>query len=195
MLLALSPAVSDREEDPEERWDRMSNVAIAIDFAASEATCDGLEGTPLEAEPYCVPSYPGTRWELAGALTAIAIDETRLARNVHEGRCAPHECDAVIRDGALFHRAVSPWQLHVSPLVPLAEWRAARGASLDATLTAARAATRVLAWPRSRGSSLRCSLSTYAGAPKCSWPRAPTRERMAIQWAIRIQTAASLSSD
>lgn len=189
MLLSLAPAVGDRGEDPEDRWERLTVVAIAIDTAATEATCDGAEPTP--EEPYCVPIYPGERWELAGALTAIAVDETRLARNVHEGRCAPHECDSVIRGGVLFHRAVSPWQLHSSPLVPMAEWRAARGTSLEATTTAARAAARVLAWPRFRGQSLRCAMSTYAGAAKCSWPGAAARAKAALAWSARIQSAVS----
>jgi hypothetical protein len=189
MLLALSPAVGDRGEDPEDRWGRLTIVAIAIDTAASEATCDGVEPTP--EEPYCVPSYPGSRWELAGALTAIAVDESRLALNIHAGRCAPDECDAVIRDGVLHHRAVSLWQVHTSPLVPLAQWRAARGLSLDATTTAARAAAQVLSWPRSRGQSLRCAMSAYAGVDKCQWPRAEERAKAARSWAARIRTAVS----
>lgn len=186
LLLTLAPAHADLGEPPAERVARLGVLAGAIAEAAQEATCEDGRA------PYCDRIFKGPAVELAAVLAATAFDECRFARNIHAGKCEPHECDAVVVGGEVRHRAVSVWQLHVTRIVPRPVWEAARGDGVEATTTAAWAAAQVLAVLRRQvvrvegRTAWACAFSAYAGVEKCSWKGAPARARLAEGFQSRL---------
>lgn len=151
ILLSL-PAYQDRETTID-REIRLGLVAEAIEAAVTEVETERPR-------------------ELAAMLVATGWWESRYARHVHEGRCRTRvgECD--------YGRARSPWQLHQSPMVPLDEWRAMRGADLESTRIAATAAARVLSAFRGRCGSVAGAIALYATGRSCRWSGAANRARM-----------------
>lgn len=165
VLLSLPPSAADARETANERAQRLEVLARAIDEASAEATCAD------DRDPECAPTWPGSQAELAALLISTGWHESAFARHVHAGACRAHECD----NG----RARSPWQLHASGMVPVAEWRAMAGSSADATYTAAVAAARVLASGRARCRSVSGALAAYATGGRCSWSGTRARLRTA----------------
>ena len=174
MLVLLSlPAYHADKESSEARFHRLETIARAIDSASLEATCTGPFA---DADEWCRPVWGGSRAELAALLVAVAWHETRLARHIHEGRCAEYECDAVrLPDGRLFHRARSVWQLHASGLVPPPVWREIVGTAYYPTTRAAYAAASVLGAGVRRCGSVNGAVAFYAKGTGCRWSGAAPR--------------------
>lgn len=170
VLRGLPASPFDATEPPIDRAARLDRVAVAIDAAATAATCD--DG----ALPDCRRIWPGSKRRAAATLLGIGNDESKFARHIHLGNCRPSECDPYLdEDGVLRFRAVSFWQIHAEGCISRSDWDSMRGDSIEATTVAALGALRVLAVPLSYGAPLRCALSAYAGVRRCKWSGAPAR--------------------
>lgn len=169
VLLSLEPSYSDNEP-----WDvrtqRMETVAKAIDDAAAQATC-----SDAHAVETCKPMWPGSKRELALLLVTKGYWESRFAKNVHEGKCRPYECDAATINGNIIHRARSPWQVQRTNLVTKEEYSKMQSSSLESTTMAAVAATRHLAVGMAKCHTIPGAISIYGGAGNCNWKGAAGR--------------------
>lgn len=181
-MLLLPLAQYPKGADPETaevRQQRFAVIAESIETAAREATC-----TTIDPVAECTPWWPAAqRDELASMLVTLAWWETKFIKRVHAGQCRSDECDALkLKNGDVLHRARSSWQVQRNPrIVSKAEWEGMVGTSIEATTTAARVATRVLASSRSRcakGMETKWehpAVSAYATGFSCSWSRADRR--------------------
>jgi hypothetical protein len=163
ILLSLEPSYGDKEP-----WDvraeRMEIIAQAIDDASSQATC-----SDSYAISSCQKIWSKSKKDLALLLVTKGFWESRFAKNVHEGKCAPTECDAVVVSGAVHHRARSPWQIQRAPsLVSESEYKLMNSASLEGTKTSANVATRYLAMGLKTCHTIKGAISMYGGAG-CEW--------------------------
>jgi hypothetical protein len=165
-LLSLPPAYADREEPGRDA--RLATISAAVAEVTARATC-----SEVYALPQCSPIWNGDRRELAALLVAKGWWESRFARNVHEGRCRPDECDAVKWQGVVIHRARSPWQLQRTAY-SAPEWNSMVGIDYAATRSAAWAAAKVLAEGQRRCRSASGALAWYA-AGRCTWSGAKSR--------------------
>jgi len=176
-LLSLPPAVYPRGLAPEtaaEREARLRTVAVAIDTAAREATCEHA------GEGACVRVWPGEADEAAALLVSIAWFESKLMLHVHQDRCRRDECDAYVTRWGVVHRARSLWQVQSSRVVPASLWRQIGGTGLRETTMAARAALLVLGAAESRcHAGLVGAVSGYATGRLCSWRGAWARIEVA----------------
>jgi len=163
VLLSMGPSYGDREP-----WDlrtqRMEIVAKAIDDASAQATC-----SDAYAVETCKRSWPGSKRELALLLVTKGYWESRFAKNVHEGKCRPYECDAATINGNIIHRARSPWQIQRTGLVSKEEYAKMKSASLESTTMAAVVATRHLAVGMAKCRTIPGAISIYGGAGNCNW--------------------------
>lgn len=163
ILLSLDPSYSDREP-----WDvrvqRLSIIAQAIDDASSKATCEDSY-----AAPTCQKTWGKSKKDLALLLVTKGFWESRFAKNVHEGKCAPLECDMEVVRGVVYHRARSPWQIQRVPsLVSESEYKLMKTASLEGTKTSANVATRYLVMGLNACHTIKGAISMYGGAG-CNW--------------------------
>jgi hypothetical protein len=184
-LLALMmslPAPYGQEEDSQEREARLAIVADAIDHVSLKATC-----AEQEADERCEPVWHGPRLDLALLLLTEAYWESRLARNVHEGKCRAYECDPYhSRHGVLLHRARTLWQLQRSD--PIAEdWDKMVGSDIESTTNAAWAATKLFSRARQRCGSIPGAISLLSGCGQCSWSQTGSRMRLYRHLQRRVQ--------
>jgi len=170
VLLSLPNAHRDTESWTE-REQRMGTIAMAIDAASSRATCT----KPYDTE-VCKPIWPGKKKELALVLLTKAWWESRVAQNVHEGRCFDHECDAYRKNGYIVHKARTIWQIQKTGYVSDKEWNTMVGTDFESTRTAAWVATRILSHGKTRCGSTYGTFSYY-GRGRCSWEGAHKRVR------------------
>lgn len=173
MVLLSLPASYLDGELPEERTDRMEVVAQAVHDASARATCTGRFADYVD----CKPVWPGTRKDLVLMLITKAWWESRLARNVHEGKCRRHECDATLINGVVIHRARTIWQMQKTGLVQKDEWDTMVGTDFEATRTAAWVAARILSMGKRKCGSPFGTLSFY-GRSRCNWSGAYNRVRL-----------------
>ena len=172
-LMLTLPAPYGQKEDTQEREARLATVAQAIDRASRRATC-----ADQQADGSCERVWRGSRFDLAILLLTQAYWESRLAKNVHEGKCKAYECDPYqSRHGVLLHRARTLWQLQRSD--PIAEdWDRMVGADAEATTTAAWAATKLFGRAHQRCGSIEGAISLLASGSRCSWSQAAHRMRL-----------------
>ena len=168
-LLVSLPAWHEDTETLEERTDRMGTIASAVLLTADQATCSD------DYMMSCTPVWPGDRDELAILLVTLAWYESRLSERIHSGLCRPGECDYEAVHHPITGKLVSEtfrartmWQMHYAPrLMSRSEWNSMSGQSLEATATAAWAASKLLgAMARSCKTHHpnSCILTIYAGA-------------------------------
>jgi len=167
MLLSLPPAYVDRDET--DRGERMQTIAEAIAHVSDRATC-----TDPYDDPRCQPIWNGSELDLAALLVTKGWWESRFAKNVHEGKCGPEECDATrLRNGAIVHRARSPWQIQRTSYSE-ALWDDMQGSGFEQTRNAAWVAARILSDGKHKCRSNFGALSWYA-VQKCSSQMAKNR--------------------
>lgn len=178
LMLSL-PAYHQDAETFQEREERLTVLAHALEDVAAEATCHGsyaVEG--------CVRLWPGTRKQLVALEVAQAYSESRLALRIHEDRCRDNECDPLRywdperKAYRVHHRAKSLFQVQRQGDVTLAEWRSMGGTSYEATRASAWAAARVLSRGYRACGSTQGAISLYATGKTCRWKGAPKRERL-----------------
>ncbi len=163
ILLALEPAHGDAETWVE-RTSRMEYIAEAIDEASAKATCEA----PFASDD-CAPIWKGSRKDLATLLAVNGWVESKYARNVHEGKCRPYQCDSIKgKDGKIVYRARTPWQIHQSSYLHAGEWKAMFGSSPEATKVAADVAARILSDAYGVCKTVPGALARYGGAA-CTW--------------------------
>lgn len=169
VLLSMEPSHGDREP-----WDtraqRMEIVAKSIDSAAAQATCSAEF-----ASATCKPTWPGSKRELSLLLVTKGYWESRFAKNVHEGKCQPYECDATTINGNIIHRARSPWQIQRTLLVSKEEYAKMTSNSLESTTMAALVATRYLAVGMAKCHTIPGAIAVYGGVANCNWSGAAGR--------------------
>lgn len=182
MLLGLPPHHLDHESAVD-RQARLAVVASAISDSAKRAVC---------AEEYrteqCRPIWPGAELDLAALLVVQAYSESRLAKNVHEGRCRQYECDPVrVRTtGEVRHRARSLWQIHdIAPVHE--EWDVMVGADFESTRVAAWAAAKILSRGYRACGHIEGSITQYAGVNGCRWSEAARRGKLVSSLAARAR--------
>lgn len=167
MLLSLPPAYVDRDEPDHDT--RMQTIAEAIAHASDRATCSHAYD-----DSRCQPIWTGDETELAALLVTKGWWESRFAKNVHEGRCGPQECDATrLRNGTIVHRARSPWQVQRTSYSE-SLWDDIEGSDFESTRNAAWVATKILSDGKQRCRSNFGALSWYA-VQKCSSRMAKNR--------------------
>lgn len=172
ILLGL-PAHRTDNEEPGARQERIHIIADAIVDASQRATC-----ADAYASSDCVPVWPLSTIELSALLVAQAYSESRLAKNVHEGKCRAWECDPTrsAYTGQVRHRARSLWQIHRSSPVE-SEWEHMLGADLASTKAAAWAAAKLLSRGYRACGNIGGAISRYAGIDGCQWSEADKRSR------------------
>lgn len=184
LIVLLSPPVAsqDATESPYARVCRLADGAEGIARAAELATCTGVP------KP-CRRLWPGPVEELAGNLSAIAVQETGLRGDVQRGFCGPHECDGVLLpSGRVHHRARSWWQLHRSRLVA---WDRIVGEGPEPVAEAAMGAARVLSGFRTAcGGTTEGAHAGYAAGLSCRWSGARSRAGLGAYYAARIASLA-----
>lgn len=172
ILLGLPPAYTDSETWGR-RSARMHDVASAIHTASSWATCSG-DYRRTDDYP-CDRRWARSQRDLALLLVTLAWWESRLARNVHEGRCQPWECDATrLANGTIYHRARSLWQVQRTSHVHGTEWADMVGTGERPTGIAAVVASRALGASLGRCRTIEGAIASYAGAG-CTWRHAGDR--------------------
>jgi len=175
LLVSLPSYYSDHEAPPE-RAQRLYVIAEAVTSASAYATCT-LDWSQAE---WCTPIWPASeRKELIVMEITQGFWESRFAKHVHEDHCGPDECDAIkLRDGSIYHRARTPWQLQRTAYVA-PYWNSMRGSSLVATTNAAYAAARVLSAARRRcGGKPELWISGYGWGSCRVWGGARKRAAM-----------------
>ncbi|HOU93827.1 MAG TPA: hypothetical protein PLU22_22405 [Polyangiaceae bacterium] len=177
LLMLRLPAHHLDEETPEERRARVEVIAQAITEASARATC--RDAAP---EDGCVRHWPADERDLSVLLVTQAYWESRLARNVHEGRCRSYECDPYTSPltGKIEHRSRSLWQLQLTSLVT-EEWDRLVGTSIEATRNAAFAASKLLGRGFRACRTIPGAISRYAGVGDCHWRGAAPRHRQFLE--------------
>jgi hypothetical protein len=164
-------------EESAERQIRLQVIAAAVADVAEQATCNASYETTD-----CSKLWPGSALGLGVLLVTQAYEETRLARNVHEGKCRSYECDPV-RVGSsrqVRHRARSLWQIHHSNPVD-DEWNHMVGTDYASTRAAAWAATKLLTRGYRACGNFVGAISRYAGLTTCRWSGAERRGKLVVQ--------------
>ena len=166
-LNTLPPAYVDKHEVGREA--RMGTIAGAVTEVAERASCSGAY-----AGTGCVRIWNGTSQELVALLLTKGWWESRVAKHVHEGRCKPDECDAIVFKGVVVQRARSPWQRQRTAY-SAPEWNTMVGTSYVATRAAAWAATKVLVEGRRRCGGTSFGTLSWYGRQRCVWDGALNR--------------------
>jgi hypothetical protein len=161
---------------------RMHVIATAITHAVDRATC-------YEHDYTCDSIWGNGRVKLAAMLVTKAYHETRLDRDVHEGRCSRYRC-GMHRDprtGEWSPQSITLWQLERPPTMTVERFRALAGAGLPETYAAAWQATVRLAagWYvcKSREAG---AFSHYATGNHCTWKGGGARSAMSLNVESRI---------
>lgn len=190
-LLMGLPAHRLDNEEAGARQNRMHVIAEAIADASQRATCSGIYSSSE-----CVPIWPLGSSELSALLLTEAYSESRLARNVHEGKCRAWECDPVrsAYTGQVRHRARSIWQIQRSSHVE-AEWDQMLGADQASTSIAAWAAAKLLTRGYRSCGSIGGAISRYAGIDGCNWSESEKRVRFYKSLRERIRRAEQRQKD
>ncbi|MBN2197156.1 MAG: hypothetical protein JW751_30405 [Polyangiaceae bacterium] len=177
LLMLRMPAHHLDGEPPEERRARLEVIAQAVTEASALATC---QGEP--PEDGCFRHWPADERDLSVLLLTQAFFESRLARNVHEGRCRSYECDPFTNPltGRIEHRSRSLWQLQATSLVA-EEWDSLEGVSLIATRNAAFAAAKLLGRGYRACRTIAGAISRYSGVGSCRWGGAVPRHRRFLE--------------
>lgn len=172
ILLGLQPSYGDKETW-QERTERMTVIAQAIDDASSQSTCSDKYDVPG-----CKPTWPSDKESLALLLVTTGYWESKFAKNVHEGKCKPYECDAIKSlDGkTIGHRARSVWQIQKTPLETKQEYDKMNSSSLESTTMAAIVATRHLTLGMNKCHTTLGAMSAYATSKACVWSGARARD-------------------
>ncbi len=163
ILLSLEPSHYDRETW-QERTARMEIIANAISDASSRATCEEKYNTP-----YCKKTWVNGRRNLALLLVTKGYWESKFAKNVHEGKCHPTECDAYITNGNRYHRARSPWQIQKTNLVSKDEYSMMNSSTQEATTMSTNVAVRHLVLGMNMCKTISGTMAIYGGAKSCTW--------------------------
>jgi hypothetical protein len=172
VLLSLQPTYGDGEAW-QQRVDRMSIIAQAIDDASSKATCSDK----YESDKTCVRTWPKEKKSLALLLITMGYWESKFAKNVHEGKCRKYECDpSVSASGTVYHKARSPWQIQKTGLVNQDEYKIMNSSSLESTTMSANVAVRYLSMGMKQCGTFHGAMAIYGGAGSCSWPGVNNRE-------------------
>lgn len=162
-LLSLPPSYSDANEV--DRDARMRVIASAVSDASTKATCTESYSTPA-----CVRIWDGTSKDLAALVLTKGWWESRYARNVHEGKCREHECDAVkLRNGDVWHMARTPWQFQRT-VFSEPVWTTFVGTDYEATRQAAWVATTILSRGMRACGSVQGAIAWY-GIGRCESTR------------------------
>ena len=170
ILLSLQPPFADKETW-EDRSARMEIVAVAIDDASSKSTCTEKYDTKD-----CTKIWPGEKKDLALLLVTQGYFESKFAKNVHEGKCKPYECDSYRKNGAVIHRARSLWQIQKTNLVTREEYTKMKSSSQESTTLSANVAVRYLLTGMKSCKTIRGALAVYTGAKSCTWSGIAPRE-------------------
>lgn len=163
ILLSLDPSYSDKETWAE-RTTRMEIIAEAINDASSKATCEEKYNTPD-----CKKTWKSSRRSLALLLVTKGFWESKFAKNVHEGKCRPFECDAYTINGNRLHRARSPWQVQRTGLVTKEEYDKMNSSTRESTTMSANVAARYLVLGMNSCHTIPGTMSIYGGAKTCTW--------------------------
>lgn len=163
ILLSLDPSYSDKETWAE-RTTRMEIIAEAIDDASSKATCEEKYNT-LD----CKKKWINNRRSLTLLLITKGFWESKFAKNVHEGKCRPYECDSYTFNGNTFHRARSPWQIQRTGLVMKEEYDKMNSSTRESTVMSANVAVRYLAMGMNSCKTITGTMAIYGGAKSCNW--------------------------
>lgn len=166
MLMSLPPAYADRQEPDREQ--RMEIIAEAISHATARASC-----SETYALPECKPIWSKSPYRLGALLVTKGWWESRFAKNVHEGKCLPYECDAKKIGKLVIHMARSPWQLQRTSYTK-GLWHQLEGEDFESTRNAAWVAAKILAKGMDRCHTERGALSWYA-VNRCDWSKAGNR--------------------
>lgn len=173
LMMALPTHYLDTET-PDERQQRMGVIAAAIVTASDYALCHGK----FAGDENCEAIWTGTQDELVVLLLTKAFWESRLAQNVHAGKCRDWQCDPwKSKNGTIVHRARTIWQLQRTRIVT-AEWDWMLGTDRRSTTYAAWAATKVLSRGKRACSTTNGTIRWYATG-RCDsnvWV-APARKR------------------
>jgi hypothetical protein len=170
-------------EDTDARQARLQVIAAAVTDAAEQATCSSSYRSAA-----CSNLWPGPALDLGVLLITQAYEESRLAKNVHEGKCRPYECDPIRigRSGEIKHRARSLWQIHRIGQVE-EEWEHMVGTDFTSTRAAAWAAAKVLSRGYRACGSFSGAISQYAGVGTCHWSEAKRRGKLVVQLRARAR--------
>jgi hypothetical protein len=154
-----------------ERVDRMTNIARAIEYAADRATCTRT----FSGWTDCQPIYLGPAEDIEVPLISLGYQESGFLLRVHSGNCYTNECDAIrLTNGAIVHRARSPWQVHWNPSIK-EEWQYMLGTDQWQTANAAWSAAVIYTKAFRRCRTVEGAVSGYAGWKTCRWPEAAKR--------------------
>ena len=160
-------------EPAEERLARLQTIATAINDAAEAATCTGEFSSPT-----CKPDWTLSPLELSVLLATKGYAESLFAKNVQEGKCRKDQCDPFSHGGKIYHRARTSWQIQKSGMVTDQEWKTMVGTDYQATLTAAKVATRILSRGYRACHTILGSMSYYAGVQSCEYSGVVKRHAM-----------------
>lgn len=106
VLLSLAVHVTDRDEPIGDRTDRLRRVAVAIDSASLELTCEGIHKLSS-----CRRVWGGSRQQIVAAIIAIGKHESWFSGYVQAGQCqlGPRGSRCDPRSGTPMARG--PWQI------------------------------------------------------------------------------------
>jgi hypothetical protein len=161
ILLSFKPSVYDKGESLEERTQRFTVLAHAIESAADRITCVNQTGQwePGEHPKGCKPLYQD-RYLVAGILMAQVYRESALRRDVWIGVCLHKwDCD--------YGEAKGPWQLQQRTTDTDEEWQAFAGPELPGLKKAAWRTITLWIGGATQGGDPTCGFARLAGYPQC----------------------------
>jgi hypothetical protein len=82
----------------------------------------------------------------------------------------------VSANGAVYHKARSPWQIQKTGLVSQDEYKTMNSSSLESTMTSANVAVRYLSMGMKQCGTFHGAMAIYGGAGSCNWPGVNNRE-------------------
>jgi hypothetical protein len=152
ILLSFKPSVYDKGESLEERTQRFTVLAHAIESVADQISCTNQpEG--------CKPLYQD-RYLVAGILMAQVYRESALRRDVWIGVCLHKwDCD--------YGEAKGPWQLQQRTTDTDEEWQAFASPELPGLKKAAWRTITLWIGGATQGGGPTCGFARLAGFSKC----------------------------
>lgn len=178
-LLWMLPSFYMDKESKEERMNRLSNIAVAIDDASSKATCTDK----YLQDPTCKKIWQRPKQDLALMLVTQGFWESRFAEHVDKNRCriSIGECD--------HGRAKTVWQIQRGHWVSDERWKKLQDGTLEGTIEAANVAAETLSLAGSRcGWTNEGTISLYATGKTCNWKGAPERVRLYHKLSAKYQS-------